>query len=375
MAVWVVTGKLGGGKSLVSVSRIKQALADGKKVATNLDIKLDAMFSRYSKATLIRIPDKPTLHDMEMIGTGNDSYDEELNGLLVLDELGTWLNSRSWQDKTRQPLLNWFLHARKLGWDVIFIVQDVSIIDAQFRESLAEMTVFCKRLDRMAIPLVSPLYKILTGGSKLPLPKVHFGRVVYGYSKSDLQIDRWVYRGKELYSAYDTRQIFQANYDKGSYSQLCPDYYNWRLRSEKNWRNFVRKTKIVWKRFSAPVALATGLLIGSAAAVAYVGNKVLNAVEIPPPAEIAEPVAESHNSSYEAERTRQILGTLYIRGTHQVRGPMVYELSDLNDEDKRTVLTDRDLAKMGLRVKHNGRCRLDVYVAGEIFPIFCVASL
>lgn len=375
MAVWVVTGKLGGGKSLVSVSRIRDALIEGKKVATNLDIYLDGMFGKYSKATVMRIPDKPTVHDMEMIGIGNESYDEEKNGLIVLDELGTWLNSRSWQDKSRKPLLDWFLHARKKGWDIIFIVQDVSIIDNQFRESLAEMTVFCKRLDRMNIPVVGALYKLISGGDKLPLPRLHFGRVVYGTSPTDMQIDRWVYRGTDLYAAYDTRQIFKDDYDRGAFSYLPPDYFNWRTRSARNWRNTMRKTKIMWKRFSAPIALGTGLLIGAAGSVAYVGNKVLSAVELPQVSQVEPVTVELQEETYEQMRLKEILGTLYIRGTHNVSGRTIYELADLNDIDKRTIMTDRDLAGMGLMVRHNGKCRLDIQVGNELLPVFCVQSM
>ena len=60
------------------------------------------------KTRVIRIPDKPSLNDLLVIGTGNTSYDESRNGLLVLDECGTWFNSRSWGDKDRQPVIDWF---------------------------------------------------------------------------------------------------------------------------------------------------------------------------------------------------------------------------------------------------------------------------
>jgi hypothetical protein len=51
MAVHVVTGKLGSGKTLVSVSRIQERLAKGCPVATNLDLKLHnmPMVGRYAK--------------------------------------------------------------------------------------------------------------------------------------------------------------------------------------------------------------------------------------------------------------------------------------------------------------------------------------
>ncbi|EAO5207872.1 hypothetical protein E8L51_23260, partial [Salmonella enterica] len=92
MAVHVVTGKLGSGKTLVSVSKIQERLAKGCPVATNLDLKLHnmPMVGRYAKKTrVIRVPDKPSLNDLLAIGIGNTSYDESRNGLLVLDECGT----------------------------------------------------------------------------------------------------------------------------------------------------------------------------------------------------------------------------------------------------------------------------------------------
>jgi len=70
MAVHVVTGKLGSGKTLVSVSRIQDYLARGRIVATNLNLKLHHMprVGRFARKThVIRIPDKPTLEDFQAI--------------------------------------------------------------------------------------------------------------------------------------------------------------------------------------------------------------------------------------------------------------------------------------------------------------------
>ena len=49
MAVYAVTGKLGSGKSLVSVSRISDALIKNLKVATNLDINLKVLCTKKNK--------------------------------------------------------------------------------------------------------------------------------------------------------------------------------------------------------------------------------------------------------------------------------------------------------------------------------------
>ncbi|MBY0545150.1 MAG: hypothetical protein K2Q14_06335 [Gammaproteobacteria bacterium] len=94
MAVYAITGKLGSGKSLVSVGRIMDYLAKGRPVATNLNLYLDKYFGQRSKAHYVRLPDIPTVQDLQAIGKGNDSLDESKNGLLVLDECGVFFNSR-----------------------------------------------------------------------------------------------------------------------------------------------------------------------------------------------------------------------------------------------------------------------------------------
>lgn len=264
MSFYFVTGKLGNGKTLVSVSRIKERILKGCPVATNIDINLQAMLGKMAKdVRLIRMPDKPTLFDFESIGIGNTSYDESKNGLIVLDECGTWFNARNWQDKTRQAVNNYLLHVRKLGWDVILIVQDISIVDSQAREALSEFTAFCKRMDNFQIPLLGGLYKLIFG-SKLKLPRIHAARVVYGSSQTDMLSDRWVYRGTDLYSAYDTKQCFSSDYPHGAHSILPPFYLNRRTYSPRNLAFIMRITKIYLKRFHFSVFLFLGLFIGLA---------------------------------------------------------------------------------------------------------------
>lgn len=199
MAVYFVTGKLGAGKSLACIDKIRSYLSDGRRVATNLDLHLDEMFT-YWKSSATRLPDKPRRCDMESLGMGYESddprdYDESKFGLIVLDECGTWLNTREWNDKERRPLIDWFLHARKLRWDVMFIIQDIESCDSQIVRALCEHLVICRRMDRM---------KFL----RMPLPKMHIANVYYGRT-AEVRVDRWTYRAQDLYNAYDTRQVFR----------------------------------------------------------------------------------------------------------------------------------------------------------------------
>ena len=213
MAVYFVTGKLGSGKSLAAVSKIRDYLAQGRRVATNLDLHLDAMFPRgKSRATVTRIPDKPRLCDLEMLGTGDGKsvreYDESRFGLLVLDEMASWFNSRGWAEKSRHEVIEWFLHARKLHWDILFLIQDVEAVDKQLRGALCEHLVTCRRLDRIPIPGLNMLSKLFAS-KRTTMPKVHVGVVRYGVNDSALVVDRWWYSGGDLYSAYSTGQAFR----------------------------------------------------------------------------------------------------------------------------------------------------------------------
>jgi len=272
MAVYIVTGKLGNGKTLVSVGRILDKLKTGCIVATNLDLKLDKLLSVNNKsARVIRIPDKPTIEDLNALGVGNATYDETQNGLLVLDECGTWFNSRNWQDKSRKAVNDWFLHSRKLGWDVMLIVQDIDIIDSQARAAIAEHTCFCRRLDRLHIPFFGTFLKIFTLGEPIRLPRIHVGKVVYGTTELDPLTDRWVYRGTGLFAAYDTKQLFLDDYAHGVHSMLPGWYTKGRYAVPQDWKFIMRMTKIMWKRFKAPFALAAGIVAGAALAssVAY----------------------------------------------------------------------------------------------------------
>lgn len=206
MAVYFVTGKLGAGKTLCAVGRIRDYLETGRQVATNLDLKLENMLPDTSKQSAIRLPDKPRLSDLKMLGRGCVEENEDKYGLIVLDELGTWFNSRNWRDPERLALIDWCLHARKHHWDIFFIVQSIDSLDGQLVNALCEHLVVCKRTDRLSIPIVGGLFRFM--GFDKTMPKIHVANVLYGQTESAPRVRRWVYRGKDLYNSYNTAQVF-----------------------------------------------------------------------------------------------------------------------------------------------------------------------
>lgn len=220
MAVYCVFGKLGVGKTKLAVWQAQKALRAGLKVASNVD--LFQPLTPEKPLRYIRVPDKPTADDLDAIGHGNpDSYDEDDNGVLILDELGSWLNARAFQDKARAGVIEWLIHARKRGWNVFLLVQDPGMIDKQVREALCEYMVNCIRLDKVRMPLFGKLLGAVTGNRKAGyLPRFHLATARLGSGESAVVAERWMYRGDDLHAAYDTRQIFTTAYPHGSHSVL-----------------------------------------------------------------------------------------------------------------------------------------------------------
>jgi len=205
MPVYIVTGKLGTGKGKYAVGKMREALLEGKRVATNFDLRMENLVSPTSRMTATRLPDKPTAQDLTDIGHGNPDarHDEDRNGMLVLDELGSWLNSRTFGGPERAALLDWLIHARKHGWDAYLIVQNLEMIDKQVRVGLAEYVVKCIRLDKMKLPIVGDFL-----GKRGRLPKLHVAQITMS-DVPGIIIDRELYKGTHLHDAYDTLQVFR----------------------------------------------------------------------------------------------------------------------------------------------------------------------
>lgn len=203
---FVVQGKKGNGKGIIAVAMIEDYLRQGRPVATNLNIFLEHLLPLSSKTTLMRIPDQPTYQDMLNLGEIPTGGDERKNGLIVLDECASWLNARDYTDPERKKLLDWFVHSRKHGWDVVYVIQSINMLDKQFRDGFAEHLVTVVRLDRLGVPFIGALVKLF--GFALRFPQIHIGIVRYGTSANAPVVDRIVRRGRRLWKAYDTLQKF-----------------------------------------------------------------------------------------------------------------------------------------------------------------------
>jgi Zonular occludens toxin (Zot) len=206
MSNYLVSGKLGTGKGKYTVRQMQTHLKKGLRVATNCDLFLEHLLPSQSRMTAVRVPDKPSPLDLDLIGPGceeADKYDEEKYGIMVLDELGSWLNARSHASADRQAFVDWIIHARKKRWHVYFIAQDLEMIDRQVRQGLVEYLVKVVRGDKIKIPVVGSLL-----GKLGKLKGLHIANTsmveMPGYV-----VERDWFRGNDIHKGYDTLQVFR----------------------------------------------------------------------------------------------------------------------------------------------------------------------
>lgn len=205
-----ITGEKGSGKSMFAVMLAREYLLAGRPVVTNLDLYLEHLMPEESRATVTRLPDKPIAQHLKDLGDsypmtdekGKEIYDESRFGLIILDECLTWLNSRGWQDKERAQVLDWLLHARKHGWNVAYLLQSAEYCDPQVRDTALTYHVSCKKLAKYRVPFIGKMFG-------LRLPRASLASIYAGYGPNAVDHSKEIYRGADLYQAYNTRQVFR----------------------------------------------------------------------------------------------------------------------------------------------------------------------
>jgi hypothetical protein len=275
MPVWFVTGKLGAGKTLVSIGKIHDYLIAGRRVATNIDIDLDELFRKRKnlkkKLDFVRVPDKPSIENMNMLGLGyeGDFIDDNRTGLMVLDELGTWFNTRNFRQDGRKELIDWFIHARKLRWDIILLVQNISLVDKQLIDSLCEYHVKCKRSDRLKFMGLTP-------------PNWHVGEVFYNGIPETRKnrVEAWIYTGKRYYKAYDSHQVFSTSYEDAPHCPLRKyQFEDIPLIESSKFKNYINVKNFLFASMAIVNLFLVGRVIASSFDSIPLDNKTVQLIE------------------------------------------------------------------------------------------------
>lgn len=240
-----MTGAPGAGKSTVAVDHaINRYAMEGRKVVANFPIDFSGAARRpggkLANATCYVIPDRPTRADLDLLEFGGTN--EHDAGLLIIDEAGTWLNSRTWNVQiagqpsgdtpidedggppegrmalraralqTRPPterekIIDWLTQSRKRYWDIILVAQAISMLDKQVRDAVCEMVVSIRRFDRKKVLGVR-------------LPRAHYAVVRYGPEVNAPVLEKWFYTGKEAHKCFASYRLFGS--DAAHYTVLPP---------------------------------------------------------------------------------------------------------------------------------------------------------
>lgn len=222
--ITLLYGQPGTGKSTLSTGIILDHLRQGRRVVSNYPVDAAPGCIRANgelrNASVEVLPSRPSFEVLSSIGIGwsnpADFGREDRSGLLVIDECGPWLSSRKWNDKERDVIIDWLLHSRKRGWDIVLIAQAPGLVDKQVREAVIESYARCRRSDRMKVPFIG-----------VKLPRFHIAVARYGLDQNAPVLERWVYRGAIEHKCYQSYALFDAVEENGVYCTLPPRLTRW----------------------------------------------------------------------------------------------------------------------------------------------------
>lgn len=129
--ITVVTGKLGGGKTLTGVWLCVNALRIGRVIATNIDLHVDRIAADYKlREDWLRSrihPADPSR--LEVIPHGDSRASARQRRVVcVVDEAADWFASDDMGGNVKS-VRNWLRHTDKVGIDVYLIIQDIRLLN------------------------------------------------------------------------------------------------------------------------------------------------------------------------------------------------------------------------------------------------------
>lgn len=175
--IFLYTGTPGSGKSLHMAKDIIERLKKGSNVIGNFPIFDDIFYKKYfnfrkvngswfrkvkdeTMGNYLYIPnEKINVMDLVKYAKKNHTHGREAQTLLCIDECQILFNCREYYNPSRMDWINFFIHHRKLGYNIILIAQHDKLIDKQIRV-LVETEIVHRRVNnyKLGVFIRFPLF-------------------------------------------------------------------------------------------------------------------------------------------------------------------------------------------------------------------------
>lgn len=223
-------------------------------------------------------------------------------------------------------------------------------------------------------------------GFEAIFPKIHVAKVYYGQTVSAMQVDRWWYRGRHLYGAYDTDQKFLDDMNESGNRSILPAFYTNNLKLIERHKTAINQ--LASQSLSAPppagrsmkvISTVCFLLFISAIATRtyakfaeFNGSDNVEEVLVlkqPETIKSVEPALMPVVSIVDPLNGYQIrlLGTtLYKNGYHAH--------FELVKDERKALVNESDLVVQGYQWRMLSSCSVVLTFGGRETPLFCTTN-
>jgi len=199
--ITLVTGKIGGGKTILSLFHALEHLSKGGLVISNIALRFEDCYKYVLKNYKRHIrPEQIIFHDFEELPYFMDSPDfrrgtTELKVLVIIDECHIFYHADSSKAKFYKPVLDFLTLSRKFDVDIYLITQEPTTLYSQFRHQ-CQFTYYCLDMRQQSISVFG----------QLPMMGLQ-------WSKRDTKSNSLQYRGvtkisQLLFNCFDTKQTY-----------------------------------------------------------------------------------------------------------------------------------------------------------------------
>lgn len=208
---YVVTGTRGSGKGAYSVLRIKEALEEGRRVATNMQLFMNHIGDDETHYNVSRLPDFPTGNFLYQLGKAYEfdsnkpeTMDASKEGLMILDEAFLYLSTAKHKDF--DALVKYLVLSRKLGWNILIVCQNKDQLQDTIYRSLADKLIICRDNVNFRIPYLTNILNKL--GFDSFIKDSHSAFIFSGRSELDDVEEEVPFKNRPHRLSYATGQLF-----------------------------------------------------------------------------------------------------------------------------------------------------------------------